>query len=435
MGTAMTLASTLQHLTGCIRTEQQEQPESGSLGSPQRQKDEASQALCTVAQGLSYQVLSRRGEPMNDGVPVPILPDGMGCFPGKNGNVILVRNHEISPVSGQPSPFPELAYDPNCIGGTTSLVVGPDLKVLDQRVSLTGTHRNCAGGPTPWGTWITCEEIFSLPPGTPGGEAIDGLITQKHGYAFEVNPYATSLQKVMPLVEMGHFRHEAVGVDRLTGIVYQTEDSGSSCFYRFIPNRKAQLHQGGQLQALKILEADRFHTTQQKMEIGKQLPCQWVDIPVPDPVLETVHQQGQERGAAIFVRGEGLWAQEDGIYFSCTSGGSKGYGQIFRYVPKDLENGTIELVYESTDQSLINPDNLTANRWGDVVICEDRGVGTNRILGLTPKGKLYEIATTELSEWTGPCFSPDGQTLFVNLQDVGATVAIQGSWDQLRPII
>lgn len=416
-GAALTLGGTLLQLSGCFRTKTM-RPQLNLVKDPK--------GICDLPSGFTYKIISKHGETMTDGHTVPDYHDGMGCFAGPDGHLILVRNHEIPRFfpSDPESPEPQLAYDPEASGGTTTIWLNKDLEVTKHYLSLTGTIRNCSGGVTPWGTWISSEEA--------AGEA--WTMGKRHGYNFEVNPL-NPLQLAQPLKAMGRFNHEAVAVDVKSGIAYQTEDDMNGCFYRFIPNKKEHFAEGGILQALKFVDSSIQHTSKDKLKLHQQYPCEWVTIDEPDPEEDTVQTQAQDKGAAVFVRGEGIVAAEDGIYFSCTEGGSEGIGQIFKYIPNEDNNiGTVELVYETIENNLLEkPDNITLNSWGDVIICEDNGQDTQCVVGLTPEGKLYYIASNTQSEWSGACFSPDGQTLFANIhKKPGMTVAIQGSWEELR---
>lgn len=376
--------------------------------------------------GFTYAVISRHGEIMSDGHTVPDYHDGMGCFEGPTATTVLVRNHEISTYfpSDPPSPAPAHAYDPASSGGTTTIWLNDRLEVEQHYLSLTGTIRNCSGGKTPWGTWISCEEA-----------AREGwFMDKRHGYNFEVDP-SQPLRLAAPLTAMGRFNHEAIAIDPRSGIAYQTEDQSDGCFYRFVPKVKGRLDQGGTLQALKFVDSAIRHTTDALLEPGHPYPCVWVTIDEPDPEDDTVRLQGHAQGAAVFVRGEGMVAHADGIYFVCSAGGIDGEGQIFRYRPGTGDDGgLIELSFTAGANSLLSkPDNLTVAPWGDLVLCEDSRHDENCLAGLTPEGKVYLIAANSQSEWCGACFSPDGRTLFANIhKKPGMTIAIRGPWESLR---
>ena len=423
-GAVITLGSTLLTLSNCTQSEKLPRLNLNLVKDPK--------GLCDLPAGFKYTIISQYAETMSDGNTVPDYHDGMGCFAGPKGEIILVRNHEVPlyfPFGNSESPEPNYAYDPEASGGTTTIWLNDKLQVIKHYLSLTGTIRNCAGGKTPWGTWISCEE-------TDDGFGGGWTMGKRHGYNFEVDPLKP-LQKTKPLKAMGRFRHEAVAIDEKSGIAYQTQDDNNGCFYRFIPNKLGQFENGGTLQALKIVDENIWHTTRTSLEIGKKHACQWVTIDEPDPQENTVHLQAREKGAAIFVRGEGIVAHADGIYFACTSGGAQGIGQFFKYTANqdELNNGgSIELVYESTAKDILEkPDNITINQWGDLIICEDNSQHTQCLLGLTPEGKIYYIAANTQSEWCGACFSADGKVLFANIHKApGMTIAIQGPWESLR---
>lgn len=398
--------------------------------------------LLDLPPGFQYRAFSRTGDMMSDGNPVPGGHDGMAAFPGPRGSTILVRNHELSPSSATKAQAPEdKQYDPLCRGGTTTLVVGWDGKLIRDYVSLAGTYRNCAGGPTPWGSWISCEENTSTPDtNTP---ASLNNVSKLHGYNFEVPSTAQGPVDPLPLVAMGRFNHEAVAIDPRSGIVYQTEDQGNSLFYRFIPNRPRQLQEGGVLEALVIKSMPQVNT-RTNFPVGEPMEVEWVRIDGVNPPSDAeapagaditqygTRFQGFAKGAARFSRGEGIWYGEGEFYFCCTSGGATGLGQVWRYVP-DLSGktgGTIELFVEPNDQDLLDgPDNIVVAPWDDLIICED-GRDEQFLVGITPKGELYDLARNALNdnEFAGACFSPDGRTMFVNIQTPGITFAIMGPW-------
>jgi secreted PhoX family phosphatase len=383
--------------------------------------------------GFEYHRFSITGTRMSDGLPTPGMHDGMAAFPLPNGNIRLIRNHEI--WLGSPNaPLAQPAYDPRAGGGTTSVELDAEsLAIVNEYVSLSGTVLNCAGGPTPWGSWLSCEETAAGP-----GQGAD----RKHGYVFEVPVSAVGPVDPVPLRAMGRFVHEAVAVDPNTGIVYQTEDTPRAGFYRFLPerphtsDRPADLAAGGRLEMLAIRDRPqaRLGTGQTP---GVALQVQWVEIADPDPTNATsdwsaVFKQGWREGGAQFTRVEGCWFGEGAVWFTCTSGGDAEQGQVWRYVPAS-DGGELTLVFESPSGRVLNhPDNVCVSPRGGIVLCED----SDRrpfVRGLTPDGKLFDFAENleSDSEFAGATFSPDGRTLFVNIQnEPGATFAIRGPWEQ-----
>jgi uncharacterized protein len=384
--------------------------------------------LLELPEGFQYRILSRTGDLMADGNPLAGNHDGMAAFPGPRNTTILICNHELSNTSGTEVRVPN-RYDPVSRGGTTTLVIGPNRQLIKQFASLGGTIRNCAGGPTPWGSWITCEENVSV-PGSPDGS------TRYHGYNFEVPASATQPVEPVPLIAMGRFNHEAVAVDPATGYVYQTEDRGDSLFYRFIPNVPGKLAEGGKLEALVIKGRPQSITNNRGANsglypIGQKFAVEWVEILNPDPATDTIRAEGFNAGAAQFSRGEGIWYGNGEIYFCATNGGANSGGQVWRYIPRDE---TIDLFVESPSRDdLEAPDNIVVAPFGDLILCEDGG-GENYLRGVTPQGELYNFARNALnsSELCGACFSPDGNTMFVNIQSPGIIFAIWGPWNSKR---
>ena len=388
--------------------------------------------------GFNYTAISITGQPMNDGGTVPGSHDGMAAFEGPRNTTLLVRNHEVGANGGNPVvPSNGSKYD-QLGGGTTTLVIGPDRRVRFQYASLAGTIRNCAGGPTPWNSWITCEEDVSR-TGQSGN-------AKMHGYNFEV-PASAEIQvaEPIPLVAMGRFNHEAVAVETETGWVYQTEDRGDSCFYRFRPNVAGNLRGGGVLEALKITDARARNVesstgsantvTGYRDLKGVPLAVTWVPIDNVDPATDTVRVEARSKGAARFSRGEGAWHGNGQTYFVCSDGGNDRVGQVFAYKSgDDPSTGILTLVVEATaNDVLAAPDNICLAPFGDLFLCED-GSGSEYVVGVNTAGELYRFAANALngSEFAGACFSPDGKTLFVNLQSPGITLAIWGPWTSKR---
>lgn len=413
--------------------------------------------------GFSYRIISRTGDKMDDGLLVSAAPDGMATFEGPDGLTLLVRNHEIKPGDdgpfGKSNDLPESLpadrlYDDGqgitpAIGGTTTVVFDTKRQeVVRQFQSLAGTERNCAGGPTPWGSWITCEETVDK-PGFIDNPNDTFKLAKDHGYCFEVPATdQPELADPVPLVAMGRMRHEAIAVHTPSGAVFETEDVDDGSLYRFLPTEPGNLAAGGKLQALVIKNQPTLETRNwdgELVAVGNRMEVEWVDLDHPESPEDDLRYRAQEAGAARFARGEGVWfvegedEDEPGeIYFACTSGGAKRIGQIWKYTPSRYEGtaqegaepGTLELFLEPNDSRLVeNADNLTAAPWGDLVVCEDRQGDDVRLVGVTPDGQCYTLARNHVrGEFAGVTFSPDGSTLFVNLQTAGMTLAITGPW-------
>lgn len=407
-----------------------------------------------LPKGFEYNVIGKIGSQMADGQKTPPAHDGMAAFQ-VGQETRLVRNHE---VTGNRLPKEGIAigknfhYDETAGGGTTTLIINPKThKIEKDFVSLSGTLINCAGGPTPWGSWISCEET------TLGQTVVTNALGKKeggfkkpHGYCFEVPARANSNVPPVPLKTMGRFVHEAVAVDPKTGVVYLTEDKSTAGFYRFLPERSKRLAEGGALQMLKIKNKDSFDT-RAGQKTGMRWTANWVTIPNPDPAEAdvdslAVYKQGVAGGAATFARLEGCYADKTGkIYFTSTSGGDAKGGQIWLYEPNRKDEGRLTLLFESPSREILDmPDNICLHPQSNLLfICEDsdyKGLGgtpDNFVRILTPDGRIADFAknvTPKLSssEFAGSTFSRDGKTLFVNLQTVGATFAIWGDWEKFK---
>lgn len=380
----------------------------------------------------------------SDDHPTPGRHDGMAAFPtAQDGVVRLVRNHEqgytrtIQRDTRRPYDHalignPENAYDPEAAGGTTTLTFDTrSMTLTDSFVSLNGTSVNCAGGTTPWGSWLSCEETVN---GTQNGFPKD------HGYVFEVPADGGPVTDPQPYTAMGRFAHEAVAVDPASGIVYETEDNGNtSGFYRFIPRERGRLGSGGTLQMLAVKDQPGFDTyTGVSQRVGTPLPVEWVTIDDPDPDLITrtsVFQQGRSQGGAAFARLEGCWYDGGSIFFNATSGGDEGLGQIWEYRPRGRSGGQLILLFESPSADLLDsPDNLCVSPRGGLVLCED-GDDQQYVRGLNERGEIFDFALNDVSgdqdkEFAGACFSPDGEVMFVNIQTPGISFAIRGPWER-----
>lgn len=410
------------------------------------------EGIIALPKGFSYRILSRRGERMSDGFLVPARHDGMATFPGPSGMTLLVRNHEQTEGSGtEHSAFgerlellsridPNRLYDPGTGdgppgGGTTTLLYDTrEQRLVSHHLSLAGTLWNCAGGATPWGSWISCEETA-----TRAG----GPFARDHGFNFEV-PASVRGGPVepIPLRAMGRFKHEAVAVHPDNGIVYQTEDISDGLLYRFLPDTPGKLVEGGRLQALAVLDAPSLDTRNfegRGVEPGLRMPVAWIDLDNVESPDDDLRYRGYAAGAARFARGEGIFHGDGEVFMACTNGGEARKGQIWRYRPSPFEGtgreaespGSLELFIEPNDGTIIeNGDNITVAPWGDLIVCED-GSGDDYLVGVTPSGEIYKFAhnLNGNGEFAGACFSPDGSTFFVNMQEDGWTLAITGPWD------
>ena len=412
------------------------------------------ETFLALPKGFEYNVIGKVKSRMADGNTTPASHDGMAAFFVKN-ELRVVRNHE---VTGGRVPKPEAAiganpYDEGAGGGTTTLVINPKTNELVRDfVSLSGTLINCAGGPTPWGSWISCEEttLGQTVRTDSRGNKIGGF-SKPHGYCFEVSASADNSITPVPLKAMGRFVHEAVAVDKKSGIVYLTEDmSPIAGFYRFLPKRSRRLAEGGILQMLKIKGKDNFDT-RKGLTTGATFTTEWVTIENPDPPEadvddRAVQKEGLKKGAAMFLRLEGAHAGDDGrIYFTSTSGGANGGGQVWMYETAGKDEGRLTLLFESPSREILDmPDNLCLHPKSKMLfICEDSdyvgqgGTADNFIRVLTPGGKMADFAKNitpnfERAEFAGSTFSKDGKTLFVNIQAIGATFAIWGDWNRFR---
>jgi secreted PhoX family phosphatase len=373
--------------------------------------------ILNLPAGFSYRILEAKGNTMTDGYRVPGRPDGMACFAGPNNTLILMRNHEVTRGDASNGPYKggqkvhKNSYDPKGMGCVTRLVVSAStFGRISSNLVLTGTVRNCGGGPSPWG-WISCEENIE----------INGAY--RHGYAFLCRTDKTTVQPPVRLNGYGRFNHEAVAVDPSNYHAYLTEDRSDGCLYRFVPNNMGQPFVG-KLQALKVVGEDQYNTDD--MTVGEAVDVEWVDIVSPDPNSDTVRSQAHAKGAAIILRGEGIWFFEGQIYICSTSGGQNGGGHVFRLI--DGDSPTLELMVASPGLDVLDsPDNITMAPWGELFLVED-GDGEDCIRYVTDHGEILPFACNvgSSSEFAGVCFSPNGAAMFVNLQTDGLTLVVTG---------
>ncbi|MEM6692815.1 MAG: alkaline phosphatase PhoX, partial [Planctomycetota bacterium] len=380
--------------------------------------------------------------------------DGMGVVSEENGIVTIVRNHEVSD-DGDAWKFKDgMPYDSRALGGCTTLKFDTRKgQWLESFASIGGTSRNCAGGVAPWGTWLTAEEtVLGVGDRDHYKNDADRSFKSSHGWVFEVDP--AGVKEPVALKGMGRFVHEAIAIDRHTGIVYETEDRGTAGFYRFIPSEAGNLAKGGKLQIAEVIGHDdlRGH-----VKANATFDVRWHTIPDPElphtPGLSEgdelgVFMQGKKLGGTTFARLEGCWAGDHDIFFDATSGGGAEAGQIWQY---NCKTQKLTMLFESPGKQTLNmPDNLCVNPHGGLALCEDGDYGNSefpqRIHLLSQDGKLTPFALNDVElkgekngfegdfrgkEWAGVTFSPDGKWMFANLQTPGITLAITGPWESL----
>jgi uncharacterized protein len=391
------------------------------------------QELLALPAGFRYWSFGELGTPMRDGLPTPPSHDGMAAFAHRR-KIRLVRNHEVRGAAPAFGPS-GLSYDLSSGGGNTITEFDPrDPGNIVAWGVLSGTNTNCSGGPTPWGSWLTCEETVE----------VQG---QPHGFVYESPSSSEGFVQATPLTQFGRFAHESLAVEPNTGIIYLTEDAGgTSGFYRHVPvDKRTPLAPGGQLQMLKVVGMPNFNLGA-GFTAGDRFEIEWVDIANPNPNLPadaTVFQQGSALGGAAFRRLEGAtWAPRDkAVYFNSTDGGAAAAGQVWAWFRKRGRE-FVELVYESpSTDALLKPDNITVSPQGGILLCEDTDRARQTFLrGVNDDGELFDFAanirtgtipgtTTPMSfdEFAGATFF--GDWLFVNIQTPGITFAITGPWD------
>ncbi|TQS42516.1 alkaline phosphatase PhoX [Cryptosporangium phraense] len=407
--------------------------------------------LLALPKGFKYSIVAEAGKTtLESGQPTPSDADGTASFPSHQG-LTLVNNHEIGGDEPYRVPAIEgLVYDPGAGGGTTNIDVDHHGKRIREYVSLAGTHNNCAGGKTPWGTWLTCEETEQ--------KAV-APYTKDHGYVFEVDPFDRNANKnPVALKFLGRYAHEAVAVDPNTHAIYLTEDANEphGLFYRWTPphgfhggkgalKRLAQKSDtAGTLEALSAFDG-KTHVTDlsQATKPGTRYKVKWVDVPDRLAKDTSVRKQFTTDQVTNSRKLEGAWWGHHGAYFVAsyarkTDGSVAEHdGQVWFYDPKS-QTITLETIFgvnpnPDVDGAFDGPDNITVSPYGGVIVAED-GEGVQHLVGVTDKGASYALARNDFndSEFTGPNFSADGSILFANIQTPGFVLAITGPWHRVH---
>lgn len=405
--------------------------------------------------GFSYRIITHSGvTKLESGETTPSNHDGTAAFEGPRGVTLLVNNHELSGTRegwAHPVPLAEgLVYDPIAAGGCTVVETRPGGHTAEW-VGIAGTSTNCAGGATPWGTWLTCEE-------TEDRAGKNGLL-KDHGYVFEVDPYDRRANRdPRPIKAFGRYAHEAVVIDPQRGHAFLTEDAATpnGLLYRWVPPQGFEHGRGklrtladdaGVLQATKCFDKNGAFVDDlsRATKIGTVYGVDWIDVPDRDAKTVSVRKQFTDAEITRARKLEGMWWGDGGVYivssFARSESPVQHDGQVWFYDPK-RRTLTLKVLLgvnpdPSKDGAFDGPDNITVSPYGGLVIAED-GEGVQHLFGATDSGETYPIARNELnegtaeapaySEFTGVTFSPDGKTLFANIQTPGIMLAITGPW-------
>lgn len=374
----------------------------GQLGSPDANG-------LRLPAGFKSRIVARGQQPVGlTGYVWHLFSDGAATYRTGDGGWILVSNSEVP----TPVDLPIDVGNPG-EGGASAIRFDSDGRIVDAYRILGDTSSNCAGGRTPWGTWLSCEETDT-------------------GRVWECDP--TGVREAVVHPALGVFSHEAAAVDRRTGFVYLSEDDGEGCFYRFKPERRGDLSAG-------VLQVAR---------VGRRGAVTWKRV--PDSSAASTPTRDQVPGATRFRRGEGLWFDAGFVYLATT-----GDSRIWAY---NTRRRRMRVIYDPEripDPPLTDVDNITVHRQsGDLFVCEDNGAPDAYDLGIItfrrgPRGRRLRPVVSRFlkmtgsqhgapgsdasSEVAGVCFNPRGDRMYFASQrafTTGVVYEIRGPFRRTR---
>jgi secreted PhoX family phosphatase len=454
----------------------------GATGRPFPPLQDDPNGILALPPGFTYTIASRAGlTDLSFGQgKTPDFHDGTAVVDVNKNGYTLIQNHELNPNAAAFG-VPHVAgtvYDPGArnASGCTVLVTDKAGNRTAEWVGLSGSVRNCAGGPTPWGGWLTCEETYITAGAAWSAGGQSGTYEKNHGYVYEVFAAPSDQQVPKPIKAFGRFEHEAIAFEPGNTRVYLTEDAGgpNGLVYRWTAPRNTKLRAGiatalsdtaGKLEAMQIrlddgsILPDVTYIT--SAQLGRPFDVTWTEVPDREATTTPTRTQFVDGTVTRGKKFEGIWSTNQGAYIvnsfafgasDLPAAATKHDGMVWFY---DFSDQTITLVTYFPHNPLAEgegayppypdlyfdgPDNVSVTPYGTLVLAED-GVRASHVLSAVPGGPTYAIARGMLtngtsngastySEFTGPTFTPDGKILFVNIQNPGITLAISGPWNR-----